>query len=43
MMENVFKYAIASLLILPMLFMFVVGIFSVILVISDLPLPNRDR
>ena len=36
-MENVFKYAMVSLIVLPMLLMIVVAAFSAILIIFDLP------
>ena len=42
-MEHVFKYAIISLLILPMLLMIMVAIFSAVLVLSTIPRRNRDR
>lgn len=41
-MENPVKYAMISVIILPMLLMIVVAIFSAVLVISDIPVRNRD-
>ena len=40
-MEIAVKYAIISLILLPMLLMIVVGVVSVVLVFSDLPSRNR--
>ena len=39
-METAVKYALISLMVLPMLLMIVVAIFSAILVISDIPFRN---
>lgn len=40
-METAFKYAIISLILLPMLLMIVVGVVSAIVVFSELPFRNR--
>ena len=39
-MEIAFKYALISLVVLPMLLMIVVAVFSAILVIADIPFRN---
>lgn len=42
-MENFLKGAVILLVVFPMLLMAVVAVISTILVISDIPIRNRER